>query len=165
MQRRRRRLQSPAWCDDILSSFSESQFLYDRKKFGSLEEAVKSGPGVLDLFSGARGFARRAVSLGAPWVVTFDILHHPSENLSKIPLQEHLIKLIAAGAFFAMGAGPVCSSFSTAITPPTRTLLHPGGVPWASDLQRRKNEEGNEQLRFILRLCLCCLEQWCDFLD
>lgn len=149
---------APAWCDAILSSFSESQFLYDRKKFGSLEEAVKSGPGVLDLFSGAKGFARRAVSLGAPWVVTFDILHHPSENLSKIPLQEHLIKLIAAGAFLAMGAGPVCSSFSTAITPPTRTLLHPGGVPWGSDLQRRKNEEGNEQLRFILRLCLCCLE-------
>ena len=145
------------WAEDLLSSFGEDQFLYNKKKFSSLRSAVESGPGILDLFSGARGFARRAVELGAPWVVTFDTLHHPDEDLSKMPLQEHLVKLICSGAFLAMGAGPVCSSFSTAITPATRTKQFPSGVPWASALQKIKNAEGNEQLAFVLRLVSACI--------
>ena len=147
-----------SWVEDILSSFREDQFLYNKKKFNSLRSAVESGPGILDLFSGARGFARRAVELGAPWVVTFDILHHPDEDLSKIPLQEHLVKLVCSGAFLAMGAGPVCSSFSTAITPATRTKQFPAGVPWASALQKIKNSEGNAQLAFVLRIVLACID-------
>ena len=54
-----------------------------------------------------------------------------------------------------MAASPVCASFSQAITPPCRIKAHPSGVPWCSELQKAKNEAGNEQLRFVLSLVRC----------
>lgn len=47
------------FCDwaERLEKFPQSQFVFS-KKFATLEEALVSGPGLLDLFSGARGFAR-----------------------------------------------------------------------------------------------------------
>ena len=56
-----------------------------------------------------------------------------------------------------MVAGPVCASFSTAITPPCRTSAYPAGVPWCSEKQKLKNQIGNAQLLFVLRLVRCCL--------
>ena len=44
----------PAWVEEVLR-FKESQFIYDRKKYRSLRAALLAGPGLLDLYSGARG--------------------------------------------------------------------------------------------------------------
>lgn len=142
----------------ILLTFRRDQFLFS-DRFASLEDALADGPGVLDLFSGSRGHASALKKLGARWILCFDIKHHESEDLSLSSVQQSLVKLTELGAFFAMGAGPVCASFSTAITPPVRTLQYPQGVPWASLLQQQKNLAGNLQLLFILRLVRVCLRK------
>ena len=139
-----------------LLRFLPGQFQFS-KQFGTLEEALRSGPGILELYAGSRGFSKAAVKRGCPWTLSFDILHDPSEDLSQSPLQLQLLGLLRRGAFFAMGAGPVCSSFSTAITPPCRSKEHPAGVPWCSLLQQSKNIAGNDQLRFVLQLVEVCL--------
>ena len=138
-----------------LLRFDSTQFVWN-KKFGSFEEALRSGPGFLDLYSGSRGVAKAIVRQGGNWVLCFDLKHSPSEDLSSVPLQEQLLGMISRGFFLAMGAGPVCSSFSTAITPPCRTKEHPRGTPWCSILQQEKNRIGNEQLAFVLRACMAC---------
>ena len=92
------------------------------------------------------------------WVLTFDIEHSVSEDLSKTPLQHNLVRLVRLGLFAAMGAGPVCASFSTAITPPVRTIEHPEGVAWCSEKQQLKNEQGNNFLAFVLQITLACLD-------
>jgi hypothetical protein len=91
-----------------LLQFSGSQFAWDRKMFRSLEEALQSGAGILDLLSGHRGFARAAVRHRAPWVLTFDLKHNEPEDFTEEPLQLTLV----------MAASPVRASFSQAVTPP-----------------------------------------------
>ena len=139
----------------LLQEFSRSQFVWS-KKFKSLEEALASGSGILDLYSGARGISRACASAYPCWTLTFDIKHHPSEDLSLPSLQQRLLELVKLGAFRAMVAGPVCASFSTAITPPCRTAQYPQGVPWCSPTQQAKNKLGNEQLLFVLQLVDMC---------
>eukprot|EP00438_Fugacium_kawagutii_P025277 Skav207212 [mRNA] locus=scaffold1244:113945:117027:+ [translate_table: standard] len=131
----------------ILQGFKRSQFIFN-KQFSSLEDAWHRGYGVLDLFSGSRGVAKALAAMGPVWVLTFDTAHSATEDL----VQQQLVRLVRARVFSAMGGGPVCRSFSTAITPPCRTRAFPQGVPWASELQQEKNRTGNEQLRFVLHL-------------
>lgn len=140
----------------VLRSFPEDQFIW-HQKFASLEDALQSGAGVLDLFSGSRGFARACVQMAETWVLTFDIAHNVNEDLLQGPLHSKITKLLRLKAFRAMGAAPVCCSFSTAITPPCRSKQHPQGVPWCSEKQKLKNELGNEMLRFVLSLIPICL--------
>ena len=140
----------------LLRSFPEDQFIW-HQKFASLEDALQSGAGVLDLFSGSRGFARACAKMAETWVLTFDIAHNVNEDLLQGPLQSKITKLLRLKAFRAMGAAPVCCSFSTAITPPCRSKQHPDGVPWCSEKQKVKNELGNEMLRFVLSLIPICL--------
>ena len=139
----------------LLREFSRSQFVWS-KKFKSLEEALASGSGILDLYSGARGISRACASAFPCWTLTFDIKHRPSEDLSLPSLQQRLLELVKLGAFRAMVAGPVCASFSTAITPPCRTAEFPEGVPWCSPTQQAKNVLGNNQLLFVLLLVDMC---------
>ena len=146
-----------------LLQFNKSQFVFS-SAFPDLESALRSGPGILDLFSGSRGLSRACCRAAATWSLTFDIDHSPRENLLNKSLQGKLSNLVRSGAFFAMVAGPVCSSFSTAITPPCRTLEYPAGTPWCSPLQQFKNEQGNEMLRFILQIVMVCLESAVLFL-
>ena len=141
---------------ELLRVFPEDKFVW-HKKVASLEEAFKSGAGVLDLFSGSRGFARACAELAETWVLTFDMGHNVNEDLLSAPLQSKITKRLRLKAFRAMGAAPVCCSFSTAITPPCRSSLHPGGVPWCSEKQQLKNKLGNEMLRFVLSLIPICL--------
>lgn len=110
----------------LLRQFDSSQFIF-RKEFNSLEEAIRSGGGLLDLFSGKRGFARAFVTAGCPWAVCFDIKDGEKQNLLDAQLQSVLLRLLSLGSFVAMAAGPVCASFSTAITPPWRTKEQPRG--------------------------------------
>lgn len=125
---------------------------------------LRSGPGILDLFAGSRGLSRACCRAAATWSLTFDIDHSPQEDLLIKSLQGLLLDLVRAGAFFAMVAGPVCSSFSTAITPACRTLDYPGGTPWCSPLQQFKNQQGNQMLAFILLMVWACSETGVLFL-
>ena len=150
-----------SWQQEILK-FPAGQFVYS-KCFRSLEEAVRSAPGILDLFSGERGISRACTALFPCWCITFDLKHSAGEDLSSLPLQTKLTRLIHRGAFRAMVAGPVCSSFSTAITPPCRTGDYPEGVPWCSTKQQLKNLVGNEQLAFIIRLANACVKAGVKF--
>ena len=138
-----------------LLQFERSQFVFS-SDFLDLETALRSGPGILDLFSGSRGLSRACCRAAPVWSLTFDIDHSPREDLLDKSLQGKLLSLVRSGAFFAMVAGPVCSSFSTAITPPCRTLDFPAGTPWCSSLQQFKNEMGNAMLRFILQITQAC---------
>lgn len=76
--------------DMILASFAANQFVFDKNRFGSLAEAVHHGPGLLDCFSGARGFARALVGHGLPWALCFDLKHSQREDLSDSALQSVL---------------------------------------------------------------------------
>ena len=158
---RRTRGQLTAWQREVLK-FPRSQFVLS-KKFKTVEEAVLQGPGILDLYSGSRGISKACVAAFDSWALTFDIKHHPSQDLSNLSLHGTLARLIRSGAFRAMVAGPVCASFSTAVTPPCRTFQYPAGVPWCSAKQKIKNELGNIQLKFVQRLVRCCLESGTRF--
>ena len=57
-----------------------------------------------------------------------------------------------------MACSPVCASYSTAITPPWRTLLHPMGIPSLTELKGAKVEVGHLQLSFTLKLVRQCLK-------
>ena len=133
-----------------LEKFPEDQFIW-HQKFGSRREALLSGPGLLDLFAGSRGISKAFVEASESWSLTFDIKNHPREDLLSAPLQVVILNLLTRKAFCAMASGPVCASFSTAITPPVRSLAYPEGVPWCSDLQKEKNCRGNDMLKFVLK--------------
>ena len=111
----------------LLQLFQRDQFLFSTQ-FCSLEDALEHGPGVLDLFSGSRGLAR-ALCVPPCWVLCFDISHFSEADLLHRPLRLQLIKLVSEGFCAAMAAGPVCASFSMAITPPCRTPEFLAGVP------------------------------------
>lgn len=142
---------------ELLQHCSRSQFQFN-EAFDSLEEALRSGRGVLELYAGVRGFSKAAVKYGFAWSLSYDIKHSASEDLSLAPLQQLLLGWIRGSFFAAMGAGPVCASFSTAITPPCRNCQFPEGVPWCSPLQQAKNAAGNDQLRFVLEVVLACIK-------
>lgn len=146
----------------ILLSLPSSQFVI-AEEFATVAEALEAGPGLLDLFSGQRGFAKALVKRGAPWAVCWDLKHSTLEDVLKPPNKQILRRLILSGAVRIMAAGPVCASFSTAITPPWRSLQHPEGVPWLTDDQRAKVENGHAQLRLVLELCGLCLKKQVHF--
>ena len=140
----------PDWAKILVAEFREDQFLV-ADRFKSLEEAMREGGGLLDMFSGGRGFAKAMLKVGCPWAVCFDIKHHPSEDLLSAKTQRTLCSLLSSGAFVAMAAGPVCASFSTAITPAWRTVDYPEGRPDLTEMQQIKVELGHLQLEFVLK--------------
>ena len=146
----------------ILLSIPRDQFVVS-KKFGTLEEAIDAGPGLLDLFSGQRGFARALVSRGAPWALCWDLKHSPKEDLLLPQNKRILFQLVRSGAVLAMSSSPVCASFSTAITPPWRTCKHPLGIPELQPHQREKIELGHLQLTLVQELALVCLQHGVHF--
>ena len=140
----------------LLLSFKRSQFIFG-ERYGSLEEALEQGPGLLDLYSGKRGFARAFVGQGCPWALCFDLKHGEDEDLLEPNLQATLKILLGSCMFCAMAASPVCASFSTAITPPWRTKIWPRGRPGLTAEQKEKIRLGHEQLAFTLVLVGICL--------
>ena len=142
----------------FLEAFDESQFLFSRTRFATLQDAWAAGPGLLDLFCGTRGFARAFTELGCPWALSFDLKFGPSQDLSDATLQRNLRMGLSLGAFVAMAASPFCASFSTAITPPWRTHEYPAGRPELDPLQRAKVDEGHAHLDLILDLVADCMK-------
>ena len=143
--------------EELLRHFHRDQFVFS-SRFDSLEEAILSGPGLLDLFSGARGVAKQYVEVAKSWAVCFDLKHRADEDLLNPQLQLTLLKQIRSRFYVAMGAGPVCASFSTAITPPWRTKQWPAGRPDLTPEQQAKIKCGQLQLEFVLRLVKACLK-------
>ena len=141
----------------LLLQLPRSQFLWS-KSFDSLEDALDRCRAVLDLFSGSRGVAKACVEVAEVWVLTFDIQHDDSEDLLDPKVQQLLSRLLTLRSFLAMGAAPVCASFSVAITPPCRSLEYPQGLPTCSEKQKLKNEQGNLILKFLLEMVLLCLQ-------
>ena len=141
---------------ELLKHFHRDQFVFS-SKFRSLEEALLAGPGMLDLFSGAR-VAKQFAEVAESWAVCFDLKHRVDEDLLNPQLQLTLLKQIRSRFYVAMGAGPVCASFSTAITPPWRNKTWPAGRPDLTLEQQAKIRCGQLQLGFVLRLVKACLK-------
>ena len=134
----------------ILQSFDLSQFVF------AGEKPDLPRPVALDLFSGRAGVAKQLIKLGAPWVLTFEWKRSASENLLQPELREKIEKMLRGGAFRAMGAAPICSSFSIAVTPPVRSSKFPRGIPGMRKGMRKKVSEGNSHNDWLAdRVALC----------
>lgn len=132
----------------ILASFDTGQVFFPK----SSSSWPPTSFGFLDLFSGEKGVAKEYQHLSDVWTLTFDIEHSAKEDLDAKPLQHKLERLLQLGVFCGWGAAPVCSSFSTAITPPVRTLAEPWGISTASAGMKEKMRLGNRSAMWLLQL-------------
>ena len=143
----------PAEIRDILESFHSRQFIV-RKGCKKI-----AGAGAVDLYSGVAGVARFLVRGGCPWVLTFEILRHSSENLLDGVLQQKLLVLIRSDYVRLVGSAIVCKSlFSVAVTPPVRTLQFLRGVPWMAAAMKDKVKDGNAMSDYQLSVHEACYE-------
>ena len=124
---------------------------FNRDQFVGLPCWPPPKRGFLDLFSGERAVAEELAASTGTWVLCFDIAHSASENLLEEKLQSQLEELLTLGTFLGVGAAPVCSSFSTAITPAVRTTDEPYGVSWCSERMKEKLAEGNAMAFWVFR--------------
>ena len=138
---------------ELLSSLPPGRFVFSGV-FPDLRSALLSGPGWLDLFSGSRGVAREIARAAPCWVLCYDLLH--DEDLLNFATQKEIMQLVTWDAFRGLSAGPVCSSFSCAITPPWRSRTYPAGIPGLLGRQYDKVREGNAMLEFLLNLVEEC---------
>ena len=104
---------------EVLQTIPECQFFFGPNFKGFRE------PGGLDLFSGNYGVARQMCSLGCPWVVTYEWNRSAGEDLLQDEVRNKVVKMMHLGCFRTMGAAPICSSFSVAVTPPVRSKRYP----------------------------------------
>ena len=137
---------------DLLETFPLVQF------FHSGEKPDFSKQGALDLFSGCFGVARQMMSLGAPWILTFEWRRSSSEDLLCVELRDKLVRLLRLRAFLTVGAAPICSSFSLAVTPPVRSKQFPRGIPSMRKSMRLKVKEGNSHNDFVIIIVDICIE-------
>ena len=134
----------------ILESFSEKQFFFS----GAAGEFL--APGGIDLFSGRKGVARQMIAFGAPWVMTIDYDHGPGQDLLDPILRQKIVRLIELGGVMSLGAAPICSSFSVAVTPPVRSSKHPRGIKGLRPSMRKKVSEGNSHNDYMADLLALC---------
>ena len=147
-------------CDEalqILRTFHVSQFFAKTKPF------IVREPGALDLYSGKFGVARQLVACGAPWVLTFEIERSSSEDLLDGSVQRRLVRLIELKAVRLLGAAVVCRSFSTAITPPVRSLQFLRGLPTLSGKMKDRVVEGNRQADRLAELLAVAELNGCSY--
>lgn len=122
-----------------LSSFSRNQFVLPDSMSWPPTEA-----GWLDLYSGERGVATVLAKEYGCWSLCFDITHSETEDLYDAELRTKIERAIALECFLGGGGGPVCSSFSTAITPPVRSRDWPYGREDVSEAMLEKLQRGND---------------------
>ena len=142
-----------------LRSFKSSHFVWPPRT--SPNQPARSWdfskPGYLDLFSGCRGVAKTVSRIADTWSLCIDIAQDPKLDLLAAELREKLEFLISAKVFFAVGAAPVCGSFSIAVTPAVRDITCPQGKPNISENMQRKVEIGNSFSRWLVRVAVLCL--------
>ena len=132
---------------DLLRRIPPGQFVYS-EVFPSLQVALDSGPGWVDLFSGSRGLPRALVEAAPWWVVCYDWKHDGREDLLNPEVQAEVLELLQSGAVLGFSAGPPSGSFSAAVSPFWRTREQPEGVPWLTLEQQRRATVGNLTLEF-----------------
>ncbi|CAE7711939.1 unnamed protein product [Symbiodinium sp. CCMP2592] len=140
---------------DLLRSLPPGRFVFS-EVFPDLSSALLHGRGWLDLFSGSRGFAKELARAAPCWILCYDVLHGSDEDLLDCDVQKPIKQLLEGGAFEGFSAGPVCASFSCAITPPWRSSEYPAGKPNLTAAQWDKVREGNAMLDFVLELVIIC---------
>ena len=126
-----------------------------RGQFVGLDEGPDgnaSQPGFLDLFSGVRGVAEQLRRISGRWVLCFDVDHSPAEDLDNSKVKNFVEELIEVHCFLGLGGGPVCGSFSMAVTPPVRDKLHPYGKEEVSLNMKEKILQGNRFARWMIKL-------------
>ena len=115
-----------------------------------------SRPGALDLFTGRGGVARQLLRMGCPFVITYEWLHSPSEDLLQDHVRADVMKLIEEKAVLVCGSALICKSFSRAITPAIRSARFVKGVPWAPESLKQSLREGNSHAAFAVRVIAAC---------
>ena len=112
--------------------------------------------GALDLFAGTGGAGRALLKLGAPWVLPFDVVRSPDQNLLDPDLRLRIEKMIEDGRVAAVCMAPPCNSFSSAITPRIRSASFPRGLPWLKGRMRANVSEGNSHADWCIRIVSLC---------
>ncbi|CAE7265680.1 unnamed protein product [Symbiodinium sp. CCMP2592] len=74
-------------------------------RFASLQSALASGPGGIELLSGSRDLGRALVRLGFLWVLCFDVAHSPAEDLLCRDVQGSVEELISHRCSRVLAAG------------------------------------------------------------
>ena len=125
-----------------------------RSQFVGLEDPSFSDrrAGFLDLFSGVRGVAEALHKMTGRWILCYDLEHSSREDLDDPGVKAEVEELLMNRCFLGLGGGPVCGSFSMAVTPPVRNCEHPYGVPWASQSMKPKISLGNRFARWMIKL-------------
>lgn len=104
------------------------------------------------MFSGEKGVVKEWCKISGGWGISYEILDSPGQDLNDPKLRATLLRMLRLGVFEAFGAAPVCSSFSVAITPPVRSVLHPYGKPNVSEKMQVKIDEGNSSALWVLSM-------------
>lgn len=89
-------------------------------------------------------------------MLTFDYDHGPGQDLLEPKLRAKINRLVELGAISSMGAAPVCSSFSVAVTPPVRSTRQPRGIRGLRPSMRRKVADGNSHNDYMASLVSLC---------
>ena len=133
----------------LLQEIPCNQFVLPR---GRSFDQVITKPGHLDLFSGSRIAAQELANRTGHWVLTYDILHSPSEDLLDPAVQSTIEKMLVAGCFLSLTAGPVCASFSRAVRPMVRSAQFPEGLTGISSNMETKVKLGNAMAAWLAEL-------------
>ena len=123
-----------------LQSFKSSHFVWPPKTSPNQRSRSWdfSKPGYLDLFSGCRGVAKVVSKTADTWALCIDTAQDPQLNLHDAELREKLELLITGGLFFAVGAAPLCGSFSIALLRQFVMQLFLKGSPASATTCRRR---------------------------
>ena len=93
-------------------------------------------PGHLDIYSGSRGVSKALVRRGANWILCFDFLRGPSEDLGNGELCKKLEWLIRLRLLKVRRRSH--APLSTAVTPPVRSMKDgPYGIEFASEAMKK----------------------------
>ncbi|CAE7648407.1 Cdk10, partial [Symbiodinium necroappetens] len=157
-QRRLDKATLPLHIQRLLRALPEQQFLTAGGKAPDLCEK-----GFLDLYSGSYGAARALARRSGCWVLTFELHRDAGEDLLDAACQARILELIAGGAFYCVGGGPVCSSMSRAIRPPVRSKVHPAGLPDCRPAMQAKVAAGNQHAAFAARVVETAAQVGTDF--
>ena len=140
---------------NLLEALPAEQFVLPR---GGKLNTLLDKPGHLDLFSGCRVAAQELANRTGRWVLTYDILHSPEEDLLDAEVQRQISAMLEAGCFLSVTAGPVCASFSRAVRPPVRTADAPEGLSAISENMKIKVAMGNAMATWLAALIGCVIE-------
>ena len=141
--------------EQLIRAIPRSQFVLPT---GKTFEDVCHLQGHLDLFSGAKGFARALANATGRWILTYDLCHDVTEDLLDPQVQKTIADMVRGRAFLSITAGPVCASFSRAVRPAVRSAARPRGFDDLTANMAKKVAEGNAMSQWLASLILLAIE-------